>query len=270
MKESWKNHERMMKKSWKNHERIMKEYNMCFSNESIWHDMKVDMSWVWQNRQRPMRRCVFPTSCNAKISSCGWSRWAKVKEDKLHELPHVAFLTNKYGEAKQKWRKHDMNTTWTWHEHDMCRNGREMCRRVNNGTVWQCMAHQIWSNTVKWIVFVVKIFSCGTESQGTIRKSSLFGSPEEFYRCVFRRAKGVLILACQGRRYFEAERLVRTAIIIYFDCRFETALTTKQFRKWALVSGNLRSFCISCLKFDQFVEETPGLPSLTGRRKHGL
>ena len=26
----------------------------------------------------------------------------EVKEDKLHELPHVAFLTNKYGEAKQK------------------------------------------------------------------------------------------------------------------------------------------------------------------------
>ena len=155
--------------------------------------------------------------------------------------------------------EHDMNTTWTWHEHDMCRNGREMCRRVNNGTVWQCMAHQIWSNTVKWIVFVVKIFSCGTESQGTIRKSSLFGSPEEFYRCVFRRAKGVLILACQGRRYFEAERLVRTAIIIYFDCRFETALTTKQFRTWALVSGNLRSFCISCLKFDPVFRRNAGI-----------
>lgn len=252
----------------------MKEYNMCFSNESIWHDMKVDMSWVWQNRQRPMRRCVFPTSCNAKISSCGWSRWAKVKEDKLHELPHVAFLTNKYGEAKQKWRKHDMNTTWTRHEHDMNTTCAEMAGKCADvwtmaqyGNVWHIKYGRIRSNEL----YLSWRYSAAGQSHKEQYGSLVFlGLQKNFIGAFFEGPRACSFLLARGGGTLKPSDWLgqQLLFILIADLKQLWQQNNSENEPW--YQEICEVFVFHVWNLTQFLEETQGLPSLTGRRKHGL
>lgn len=208
-------------------------------------------------------RCVFPTSCNAKISSCGWSRWAKVKEDKLHELPHVAFLTNKYGEAKQKWRKHDMNTTWTRPEHDMNTTCAEMAGKsadvwtmAQYGNVWHIKYGRIWSNEL----YLSWRYSAAGQSHKEQYGSLVFlGLPKNFIGAFFEGPRACSFLLARGGGTLKPSDWLGQQLLYLFWLPIWNSFDNKKIRKWALVSGNLRSFCISCLKFDSVFRRNAGI-----------
>ena len=143
MKESWKNHERIMKESWKNIICVflMKVYDM------IW-------KWTWVGFGKiDSVRCA-----DAFFQHLATRKSARVgghAEPRLRRTNFTSFPTwRSWPTNMERRNKNDENTTWTRHEHDMnmtwTRHVQKWQGNVQTCEQWHSMAMYGTSNMVEY------------------------------------------------------------------------------------------------------------------------
>lgn len=249
----------------------MKEYIICVFLMKV-YDMIWKWTWVGFGKIDSVRcaDAFFQHLATRKSARVGGHA-----EPRLRRTSFTSFPTwRSWPTNMERRNKNDENTTWTRHEHVMNTTCAEMAGKCADvwtmaqyGNVWHIKYGRIRSNEL----YLSWRYSAAGQSHKEQYGSLVFlGLPKNFIGAFFEGPRACSFLLARGGGTLKPSDWLgqQLLFILIADLKQLWQQNNSENEPW--YEEICEVFVFHVWNLTQFVEETQGLPSPTGRKKHGL